>query len=319
MSCFKYIIVSIVCSGILCGSCVKDTITVKRQPIKKLSLSGFVCPDSTCVSLFPAGFGALYDSTVQYIKTGEAVVVMYENDVFFDTLHFTTGRRHSGYVEGADSLERCFVTKKRATPGNEYRIEVTSNDYPSLSATTSIPRPVPIDRLDTISEVTVSEVDGSDITTHLLEFSFTDDDSYRGYYCVPDVQTYEDSSNSLFVNVVDNSLFDNKDDYNGDYWDDVRDVRFFSDTYISGKTYSLRYRYGIECDLCSKYIPPVIKVRLYSISVEHYKYLTSKLKYLQSRYDPNSEPVHVYSNVEGGFGIFVGYSYSEREFRFRNE
>jgi hypothetical protein len=50
--------------------------------------------------------------------------------------------------------------------------------------------------------------------------------------------------------------------------------------------------------------------RLYSITEEYYKYLQTLNKYSKNYGNPLSDPVLVYSNVTGGYGIFAGAAVS---------
>jgi hypothetical protein len=49
---------------------------------------------------------------------------------------------------------------------------------------------------------------------------------------------------------------------------------------------------------------------LYSTSEDFFKYDKSRLIKENSQFDANSNPVTIYSNVVGGYGIFVGFSKS---------
>ena len=51
-----------------------------------------------------------------------------------------------------------------------------------------------------------------------------------------------------------------------------------------------------------------ICVNLKSISEDYFKYLTTCKKHMDANWDPFMEKISVYSNVEGGVGIFGGFS-----------
>ncbi len=55
---------------------------------------------------------------------------------------------------------------------------------------------------------------------------------------------------------------------------------------------------------------------LYSISEDYYRYELSRHIKLNSLGDANSNPVTIYSNVEGGYGIFMGFSESKYTVEF---
>ena len=54
----------------------------------------------------------------------------------------------------------------------------------------------------------------------------------------------------------------------------------------------------------------VIYFRLYSITEEYYKYIQTLNQYNKDYDNPLADPVQVYSNVTGGYGIFAGAAVS---------
>ena len=47
---------------------------------------------------------------------------------------------------------------------------------------------------------------------------------------------------------------------------------------------------------------------LKNVSFEYYEYFRTGMKQLEVIEDPFAEPVRIYSNIEGGKGIFAGYN-----------
>jgi hypothetical protein len=89
---------------------------------------------------------------------------------------------------------------------------------------------------------------------------------------------------------------------------------FFSDKLVNGSTFSVQYSH-LERDNEQPLSGPVT-FSLYSISEDYYKYELSRQIKLSSQYDANSNPVTIYSNVEGGYGIFMGFSESKYTVEF---
>ena len=56
-----------------------------------------------------------------------------------------------------------------------------------------------------------------------------------------------------------------------------------------------------------------IKAQVYDfIDKPFYKYVVSNEAYQAAHNNPFAEPVQVYTNITGGFGIFSGYSFSSQ-------
>lgn len=337
-------------------SCEKDVLLMpSHEP--KLAISGYLYPDSCTVIIsvskntFPKSFGKIP------LITGEQVaVVLYENGVFFDSLR-PYSKRVIG-SNPIDSIQNGYVSLKKATPGASYRLNVSCPGYPSVSAQTTLPVAVPILSADTLhipqvntpfqySEVVIYSI------RRVLDFTFSDPTGQNNYY-VLNVSSKVNSApadSNYSMNLEDNLLFEHQEsgDVYADYYGDLS-YRFFSDKYLRGTKGSFKYFYGSMDDPNNEtiipdyvidemnvnrdssdfipyhqaytwvsYVPDNVTVRLYSISEDYYKYNLSKLKYREAERDPNSEPVIVYSNVTGGYGIFAGISYSDYTYRFAKE
>ena len=85
----------------------------------------------------------------------------------------------------------------------------------------------------------------------------------------------------------------------------------FTDEMFDGKACSVKIYFGSDwyCDYN-------LRIILRSVSEAYYKYKEKQFAYLFSLdYDiisGMSEPVNLYSNISGGYGIFAGYSYDEK-------
>ena len=91
--------------------------------------------------------------------------------------------------------------------------------------------------------------------------------------------------------------------------DEFENEIYFSDDYFNGAHYSFDFTIGSFFG--GERVGPMRYV-LESITPEYYKYLTS-LRLQQDRADdPFAQPVQVFTNVEGGVGIFSGLAISDR-------
>ncbi len=306
------------------SSCEKDVLVMPvHEP--SLVISGYIYPDSCNIVVsvseenMPKGYFSL-----PMMSGDQASVVLYEDGVFFDSL-----RPFSKLIIASsadDSVRNGYVSLKKTKPGAKYRLEVSCPGYPSVSAETVLPPIVPILSADTVmfsfpSERWVNE-DSSvlcTITLCTIDYSFADPAEQNNYYVLEDFQ-HESSvpeDDYFFFQLQQDLQFDNYlDIYSGE--DDGFRYRFFSDKYFQENFIHFRYYfYGIFNEsVKGYYVPDDVTARLYTISEEYYKYNQSKLKYMEAEHDPNSEPVIMYSNVTGGYGIFAGISYSEYTYTF---
>lgn len=94
----------------------------------------------------------------------------------------------------------------------------------------------------------------------------------------------------------------------------------FSDYLFNEKTYSLKVNYSIYADIPKIGDGPSYGYKLHlsfrSVSESYYKYKEKQIVYLFGL-DPDvfsgtSEPVQLFSNITGGYGIFAGYSSDDK-------
>lgn len=221
--------------------------------------------------------------------------------------------------------------------GETYTIEVEHAGYPSASASSRIPEPVKILKLDTASV----SIDYDDeyyygYTERFLQFDLTLEDpaGVDNYYLLfaeadRSWTEYRDTT----VRVVDSLYYNGQWNY---FLEDssyiISDIhRFtdfpyitsedivveamtshgvlFSDQLMDGKSYSFRghfYEHQLEASDSA-----VVDIRLQSISESYYKYLKSRQHHYDTKENYLAVPVIVYSNVEEGAGFFGGYSTDE--------
>lgn len=129
------------------------------------------------------------------------------------------------------------------------------------------------------------------------------------YYTMQDVffsddELFEDRSlttnfggwRAYFSNVFDNSLMNGKT------------YSFTVDSPKAGNHNFTNYTTK-ELDKDGEIIPSRVMVELQAISPELYRYLRTMQLYRISANDGYAEPVQIYSNIEGGWGIFGALSY----------
>jgi hypothetical protein len=272
------------------------------EPETKLCLSGYICPDSTYVILslsqsysdFIAGNGR-----PATISGSDATVILFEDDISFDTLV-----PQSRIINPEISLvENYYVSRKVAEEGKTYRITASYKEFDQVVAQTSLPVAV------NIQTAAVEYRDIDSINYHVVDISlFVQDLPVNNYYLLPK-SLYINNSYSKMILIQHNPLFDNYK-----YYTDIQvgSTVFFSDKLVRNQIFSIKYFHiRREQNLTGSAI-----FSLYSISEDYYRYELSRHIKLNSQYDANSNPVTIYSNVEGGYGIFMGFSESKYTVEF---
>ncbi len=238
----------------------------------------------------------------------EAEVKIYQNGHSVDSLYHT-------YVDFYDSWNvfvpgnyrsRKFVPKE----GNEYLITVNAPGLPEATAHTKIPEIVKIESIDTIHIILppgefvflntglsckIRFTDPLNITNHYL-FSVNKEPVARPFY------------NNIEINskdpVIEETLHSR-----------VIEGIAFSDKVINGQTYTLSI---IIKDESIAHVQTdqgyegkfSLHFRLYSIPEEYFRYIRTLNQYSRNFGNPLADPVMMFSNVKGGFGMFTGASVS---------
>jgi len=278
-----------------------------KEPEIKLCLSGYVCPDSTFILLTLNNYylidSASWSHRTSIIAGDDATVVLFEDGAFFDSLQ---PRVRQVWISHEDAYvhEYYYVSHKPATPGSIYTVFAQHGDYDEVSAETHLPVPVPIQSYD------VERIENDYGVFFLFSIYIQDPSFSEDYYIIPK-SIIVDNNSSLSLQA--NPIFENFSSIFNFQLDYIRYV-FFSDLLIQGELFSFEYLlffYG------NKNIPIGQQaITIFSASEDFFKYDKSRLLKENSQYDANSNPVTIYSNVVGGYGIFVGFSVSSIEVSF---
>ena len=202
--------------------------------------------------------------------------------------------------------------------GHTYSIEVTSPDFgATLKATDICPVPVAINKVNLnitdSSFYTYEDYDGTihsygDITGKFV-VNFDDPAGSDNYYQVAvysmDTMWYDEDYFSLQKREIYVSTDDVAISGNGGSNSESRKL-LFSDELFNGQSYSISMTFN---DWFDSQIGKYYYIELESITKAGFLYRKTVEDFSSSQYDMFAEPVQVYSNIDGGFGIFAGYSH----------
>lgn len=198
------------------------------------------------------------------------------------------------------SLERYTVPASQfpIISGSEYRIEVSAPQVDGVSATTTIPGPAPAD-FDMTMTYSVDSTNMYNWRYALgVHTSFTDmpgsGDLYRlsGKLLIYQPSTADTASRT----------------FRSDFYNDVNGDGVFITNDGSPQFFTSAPALGGDR-------PVALVTYLMRCSYEYYTYHVALSNYSEGG-DPFSEPTLMYSNVNGGYGIFAGACYVQKRVNF---
>lgn len=221
--------------------------------------------------------------------------ILYENDVvMLDTNVISK------------ELLTCFVPR----PKKSYAIEVFSEDCPPVRANDTLPGLVYIDAAMIIIPAGIDEYGDE---TAEAQITFTDPPYERNYYELLLYSMVRGEPKGYWQHSGDSKIIDPVLINEGDM-DYLPSSYFFSDELFDGKEYTLRVRskgggFG-----------PDNGVTLRSVSRSYYLYRKFYTRHAHNQQFQGDfldivfmgEPQNMYTNIENGYGIFVGYQETSR-------
>jgi hypothetical protein len=300
---------------ILLNACERDKINIPDTG-RKIVINGLITTDSVlnvriCKSYY-------YKSNQAYEgcdSLNKARVLIYSGNSLIDSLHLAN---KSHYPMSMDFFYRSnyWSDKIHPLPGEEYKILVKAPGYPDASAKITVPDVVNIISLDTSRFLAPPDYYSTDsIIMYKCSIGFSDPSYETNFYMLMVSKvTYRERWNDTadFRLTSEDPLIEVKlTDFNGVY------AYAFSDRFINGDNYNLQFiinaqEIGMpfyETAWQSTGVPiafykTIVYFRLYSIPEEYFWYLKSLELYNENYGKTLAEPVIIYSNVKGGYGIF---------------
>jgi hypothetical protein len=258
--------------------------------------------DNTSPLMVDLSRSAMIDDATGPVIMPNADIKLFENGNFIDQLE----NMQVGEYYGSQTLK----------PGNTYRLDIET-DIGDVTVTNTMPDSVPIISLDSIKETQiVDDAWGEAMDALMFYFTFQDlpgdhyyalklfrNSEYSGYYEVGNMFYYEYNYRSSNSGIDGGSSVE--------FYQYLR----FTDGLFNGTTKT--YKFGIINDY---YMIPEnndsenkFKLQLFSISEDYYRYLQTVEAYWNAEGNFFAESINLFSNVEGGLGIFAGATMSEIE------
>jgi len=257
---------------------------------RKITINSLFNPDSLLkVSVSKSCY--ILDNDIQAIEN--ATVEIYENANLINTLPYL----NNGLYKSAT---------QKPSSGDRYKIIVTVPGMGTAETESYIPPETNIISIDT-ALVMRTDIDGYKYEQLEFKVKFKDNPDKNNYYLLAltqiNIYTYDDyEGDTIITDTIQCNRYCESDDPSvvEHLWEEGL---LFNDNLFNGNTYVFILSTG-------KYFEEgaSICVNLKSISEGYFKYLATCNKHMEANWDPFMEKISVYTNVEGGVGIFGGYS-----------
>lgn len=311
-------------------SCEK-TIEFKGKVLDpKIVVYSVLNPDSL-VRTYLSSSHAVFDEDFSYKQLTGANVSLYRDGVLEEKLAYIRPQEYQGVV-AVPELTQYSSSTLRPRAGSTYRLEVTMPGYQDARTETILPDAVPLLGVDTATVVQTDDEFGYTYTEWEIGVRFrdppVDHNFYRlivreeyGYYVGDKSLPYTNdfpvviSSYDIYVESDDPLL--SPDAESGIFGtDESNSFSVFSDELIDGKEHVLNFSLGYNPEPPDTAYHEFHRIVIYfqSITEDLYSYLRSYSAQWSGGDGVFTEPVIVYSNVEGGLGVFGACTSSKFDF-----
>ena len=277
---------------------------------RKIVINGLVTTDSLInVHISRSSYivnskGENYDL---FVNLDSADVQFYEENTLIDSLYqipLYSFDIHSVFNQGNYRSKSVFPK-----PGKQYKIIVKAPNLPVASSSVIIPTVVNILRVDTVGVILPI---GSYFEINkgiLCKIEFNDPSDETNYYLL-DIRNeinkdFHSTENNIEFSCNDPIVEENL--YSGDMNVGIA----FSDRLINGQKCvinALIKRESIQ--ILTSGSKQTVCFRLYSITKDFFNYIHNLNLYSKNFGNPFDDPVQVYSNIKGGYGMFSGAAVS---------
>ncbi|MEQ9402382.1 MAG: DUF4249 domain-containing protein [Cyclobacteriaceae bacterium] len=328
----KYIILILILFILSCEQNVDPELPVFEQ---RAVVTSIIHPDSAITVFLTENISVL--STKRPGSVTGSRIDLYENDLFLGSLEETTINPSEYESQYIDTLRGVYKMDYYPKAGSTYRMEADNEKYPDITAITEIPEqtsdfevvisdPQIIQIFDEsesyesviaeyVANITIKDSPGINYYAVSLLFKSTDIDQYFNSageeICELSSRIFEQdfTSNSIIFELGESSGFENE----------AGEV--FNDDLFENQNFEFQITFrvwGSRSLACGEMIySDTFMIQLRSLSEEYYQYMATTTLQKAVLEDPFAEPVQIYSNIEGGLGVFGGYNFETFEFSMR--
>ncbi len=273
----------------------------------RLVLNGLVQADSVVTVYLSNSRGVIDPGALAAVTNGQVRVFDGQGNLLEELVH-----QGDGIYQGTTTI----------AAGSELAVQASASGLGAVQASDRVPFAVPIQQWDTVSVENTDDGSGFGYTTLEVNFTINDPGDLSNFYMlegfirqqyvielifdpitetfVPDTieldepifyRAYFSTTDQVLISEIDAGLGEARVFFG-------RAV--FRDEMFNGNTRSFRIR------LESFNSPGTLDLRLLSISEDAFRYFRTLERYAYAEGDPFAEPVQVFTNIEGGLGIWAG-------------
>lgn len=283
-------------STFLLISCEKEADIETPSSTPKLVIHSFICPDDTIVKVHVSTTRNIFGLLNDYPKDIAASIVMFDGE---EAVEF-----YPMYEEG------FWFSKHKIMAGKEYKLVVKCPGYPDVTATCKVPQIRTLDvEIDTTSEFVKYE---------FFDPNFPQSQSdYNGFFAQKIVVKFSDMAGEAnFYNVL---AYTSIEKYNGtetqvlypqaregeDYYNGPISYKVFTDKLRDGSDFLCSFKNVYFNNDTSQYAININALVL-ETDAAYYQYHSSLNNYSGTD-EPFTEFSPIYSNIQGGMGVFASY------------
>ncbi len=312
---------------ILFISCAKDNITIPDTG-RKITINGLITTDKLLnISISKSAYLTDESSSeqVSLYSIDNAQVLIYQNNNVIDSLYFNEPSFDISFYLNLYQYGNYVSKYLFPIMGKEYKVIAKVTGMPEASSITTIPDLVKIEHVDTSRIIVANQFSKTNLCLK-CNIEFTDPANETNYYLFNIYKNYKESGSMNSDNmgflcndpIVEEKLIGHEG--NALSGDPIRGIAF-TDKIINGQKSDLTVTISCTDIGLPFWIDDpnynadgnhrkIIYFRLYSITEEYFKYIQTLNKYNKDYDNPLADPVLVYSNVTGGYGIFAGAAVS---------
>ena len=287
--------------------CIKEfNVTPPTLP-QKVVVNSLFCPDS--ILKINISLSESIENEIQFVEN--AHIKLYKNDVFLQNVNYDQNGWYNSLYHPIENAK--------------YKIEVTVPGHDPVWAESSIPKK------SSISKYTCEFLEGYELEWGMKNsetiIEFQDEQNIENYYELAffsdnnGISKQSFSLNPPYYNVNDISIKSDSDlDFKPQQY-------YFSDVLFSNEIKQIKLNYfgsGYYDDLINEFITFPVYLSLLNVSPEYYNFRKSWTKHVYNQNtdihidDPiillfKGDPIEMYTNVNGGYGIFAGYNQQYKE------
>jgi hypothetical protein len=292
---------------------------------RKIVINGLIATDNLVnVKITESSYindisGDAYQSSTD-LKGAE--VRFYQNNTFIDSLYYIYDDYF--YAWNVFYIGNYWSKSVFPLPGQEYKVIVKVPGLPDASASTIIPNFVRIELIDTSRILLAPGTYYASNVGLQCKIEFSDPANENNYYLLKAylinyLSSYHDSSTIGFIckdPIVEEKL--SSDELKGIAFSDkiINGQRHDLDIIVKGETIGKPYIDYTQSSWQEDHRTTVF-FQLYSITEEYFKFIQSLNLYYKNYDNPLAEPVFMYSNVRGGYGMFSGAAVSTDSISFQ--